>query len=48
MQPGDVPRTFADIELARRLLQFNPVTPIEVGIPKFVEWFNGNQSLTMD
>jgi len=39
MQPGDVPRTFADIRKARELLGYNPQTKIEAGIKKFVEWF---------
>ena len=39
MQPGDVPITFADISRARRLLNYNPTTKIEQGIPKFAEWF---------
>jgi UDP-glucuronate 4-epimerase len=43
LQPGDVPRTHADISRARRLLGYNPTTSIEVGIPKFVEWFLQNR-----
>ncbi len=39
MQPGDVPRTYADVEKARRLLGWVPTTPIEVGIPRFVAWY---------
>ena len=39
MQPGDVPVTFADISKAKRLLNYDPATKIESGIPKFVEWF---------
>ena len=39
MQPGDVPQTFADINRARKLLNYNPTTPIEEGIRRFVEWF---------
>jgi UDP-glucuronate 4-epimerase len=39
MQPGDVKETFADIEASRRDLGFEPSTPIEVGIPRFVAWF---------
>jgi UDP-glucuronate 4-epimerase len=39
VQPGDVPRTFADITKARRLLGYNPQTQIEEGIGKFIEWF---------
>lgn len=38
-QPGDMPRTHADITKARRLLGYDPVTPISAGIRKFVEWF---------
>lgn len=39
LQPGDVPITFADISKAKRLLNYNPQTKIEEGIPKFVKWF---------
>ena len=39
MQPGDVPTTYADVSKARKLLGYDPKTKIEVGIPKFVEWF---------
>ncbi|OPZ28648.1 MAG: UDP-glucose 4-epimerase [Lentisphaerae bacterium ADurb.BinA184] len=39
MQPGDVPATYADIELARRRLGFEPTTPISQGVPEFVRWF---------
>jgi UDP-glucuronate 4-epimerase len=38
-QPGDVPQTFADISKARRLLGYDPRTPIEEGIRRFVGWF---------
>ncbi|MBI2968173.1 MAG: GDP-mannose 4,6-dehydratase [Bacteroidetes bacterium] len=37
-QPGDVEITNADISKARRLLQYDPITPIEKGIEKFIEW----------
>ena len=48
MQPGDVPVTFADISKARKLLNYNPTTKIEQGIPKFVEWFReANQLQTV-
>lgn len=39
MQPGDVHKTFADIEAIRADLGYEPTTPIEVGVPRFVEWF---------
>lgn len=39
MQPGDVHTTFADISHSQRLLNFNPTTPLEKGIPLFISWF---------
>ena len=39
MQKGDVHATFADIASSRRDLGFDPRTPIEAGIPRFVKWF---------
>ncbi len=42
-QPGDVPLTCADISKARKLLGYNPTTPLSVGLPKFVEWFRAKQ-----
>jgi UDP-glucuronate 4-epimerase len=38
-QPGDVPRTFADISKAKKLLNYKPTTKIADGVPRFVEWF---------
>ena len=45
MQPGDVPRTFADVSKAGRLLGYAPHTPIKVGIPKFVEWYRERKAV---
>lgn len=39
MQPGDVERTYADIDASRRDLGFEPKIPISEGIPRFVRWF---------
>jgi UDP-glucuronate 4-epimerase len=39
IQPGDVPATYADIARAREKLGFEPLTPIDVGIPRFVQWY---------
>ena len=39
MQPGDMLRTCADIAESRRDLGFAPVTTIEVGLRRFVEWY---------
>ncbi len=37
-QPGDLPRTHADISKAINLLGYKPTTQIEAGIRKFVRW----------
>jgi UDP-glucuronate 4-epimerase len=39
MQPGDVQRTYADIEAIRHDLSYEPTTNIEDGVPRFVEWY---------
>lgn len=39
-QPGDVPRTCADIALARKDLGYNPRTRIRDGIIKTAEWYH--------
>jgi UDP-glucuronate 4-epimerase len=39
IQPGDVPATYADIGRAREKLGFEPLTPIDAGIPRFVQWY---------
>lgn len=41
-QMGDVPITYANICKAKDLLGYAPKTKIDVGIPKFVEWFKGS------
>lgn len=48
MQPGDVQRTYADVSRARRLLGYEPHTPIQVGIERFAAWvraYYADQSL---
>lgn len=40
-QTGDVPYTYASIERARELLGYDPKTPLDEGINKFVEWYTG-------
>ncbi len=39
VQPGDVPRTWADIGRARAVLGYEPRVPIEEGLRRFVAWF---------
>ena len=45
MQPGDVPATYADIDAIRRDHGFEPTTPLEQGVPRFVEWYRGWRGL---
>jgi len=45
MQPGDVPRTFADISETERDLGWQPTTPVEIGFPQFVNWFKAYHGL---
>ncbi len=37
-QPGDVPRTFADVAKAERVLGFRPQTPLRDGLEVFARW----------
>lgn len=47
-QPGDVRITWADISKARRLLGYDPQTPIEKGLEHFVSWYRrGRMPLKM-
>ncbi|TPN85521.1 NAD-dependent epimerase [Mesorhizobium sp. CU2] len=39
IQPGDVPATFADVSSLEEATGFRPRVPIEVGVPRFVEWY---------
>ncbi|MFB9266618.1 NAD-dependent epimerase [Bradyrhizobium erythrophlei] len=39
LQPGDVPRTFANIDALVDDIGFRPRTPIEEGIRRFVDWY---------
>jgi UDP-glucuronate 4-epimerase len=41
MQPGDVRETYADISAIQEDLGFQPATSIDVGVPRFVEWYRG-------
>ena len=40
-QPGDVLATFAGVDDLTRDVGFQPATPIEVGVGRFVTWFRG-------
>jgi UDP-glucuronate 4-epimerase len=39
VQPADVPATWADISASRRDLGYTPKTPLEDGLPRFVDWY---------
>lgn len=50
-QPGDVPLTWADIGKSRRLLGYQPRTPLVEGLKKFVSWYRAagrDRRLTLD
>ena len=42
MQPGDVPVTYADVDSLIDAVGYKPVTPIEDGLRKFVDWYVGS------
>jgi len=39
LQPGDVPDTYADVSDLKRDVGYQPATPIEEGVRRFVDWF---------
>ena len=39
MQAGDVPATTAVIEKAKRMINYNPQTSVDMGVKNFVEWY---------
>jgi len=41
LQPGDVPETFADVDALVEDVGYQPSTPVEEGIARFVEWYRG-------
>jgi UDP-glucuronate 4-epimerase len=45
LQPGDVLATFADVDDLMRDTGFRPATPIEVGLERFVRWYQSYSSV---
>jgi len=45
MQPGDVKDTFADISAIERDHGFRPLTRIDEGVPRFVDWYRNYHRL---
>jgi len=39
IQPGDVPATFADVSDLVRDLDYQPATPVQEGVDRFVAWY---------
>lgn len=39
LQPGDVPDTCADVSALTRDTGYQPSTTVDVGVPRFIEWF---------
>lgn len=42
MQPGDVRSTEADVSETRAAIGYEPKTPVEVGVGRFVDWYLDN------
>lgn len=45
LQAGDVPETFADIDAIQQDLGYQPATRIDVGVPRFVDWYKDYHKL---
>ncbi|MCG0275501.1 MAG: GDP-mannose 4,6-dehydratase [Thermosediminibacteraceae bacterium] len=41
-QPGDVPQTWADVEKAKKYLDYIPSIPYNEGIRRFIKWLNNH------
>lgn len=44
-QPGDVPKTYADIQKAKKLLEYNPLTDLTTGLHSFYNWYVKNEAI---
>ena len=44
LQPGDVQQTYADINKARKVLDYDPRTHMQDGLQKFYDWFMKSKS----
>ena len=48
LQPGDVPATYADVSDLKRDIGFEPNTPLEEGIRRFVAWYRDYNKIPPD
>jgi len=39
MQPGDVQKTYADVDSLKKDFGYKPNTTINVGVTKFIDWY---------
>ena len=46
LQPGDVPVTYADISRAKAEIGYDPRTPIDQGVARFVDWYRREATRT--
>lgn len=46
-QPGDVAQTWANIEKAKKLIDYRPDTSVEEGLYKFKEWYLNNHQISV-
>jgi UDP-glucuronate 4-epimerase len=46
-QPGDVPKTIADISKAKRLLGYSPKTQMDDGLMRFYKWFVEHENILL-
>jgi UDP-glucuronate 4-epimerase len=44
LQPGDIPDTSADVEALKTDIGYQPNTPVEVGVKRFVDWYKKHYS----
>ena len=47
LQPGDVPDTYADSQSLVDAVGYQPATPVEVGVARFVEWYVDYYQVTL-
>ena len=46
MQPGDVLETCADVTALQQAVGFQPTTPLDLGLPKFIDWYHHHYQLS--
>jgi UDP-glucuronate 4-epimerase len=39
LQPGDVPDTYANVDVLVEQFDYKPATPVEVGVAQFIDWY---------